>query len=192
MFDRHPPSHSSGIFRSWTAALVLTAILQSGCSTPKPRPHAQQPAILLIPSPDKGVRRSVPPVAIPQPETSNVTPPRVEKPTAPDPQAQALRNLLPRSCVVVEMTPASLLVKSDKPSAPVSLFEEAITLSKLRGLLSAKSSIPKSGVQKTVLRNGTAELTFTKSVPPADAAAAIVAALSLDGVQRVRAQLEAD
>ncbi len=192
MFHRHPQSNSSGIFRSWTAALVLAAILQSGCSTPKPQPHAQEPAVIPIPSPDKGVARSVPPAAIPPPETSNVTPPRMEKPPAPDSQALALRNLLPRSCVVVEMTPSSLLVKSDKPTAPVSLFEEAITLSKLRGLLSAKTSIPKAGVQKTVLRNGTAELTFTKSVPPADAAAAIAAALSLDGVQRVRAQLEAD
>lgn len=134
----------------------------------------------------------MPPAVILQPEIHDAAPPQVERPQAPDSPALALRKLLPKPCVVVEMTPTSLLVKSDKPTSPVSLFEEAITLSKLRGLLSAKSSIPKAGVQKTVLRNGTAEIPFAQSVPPADAAAAIAAALSLDGVQRVRAQLEAD
>ena len=134
----------------------------------------------------------MPPAVILQPEIHDAAPPQVERPQAPDSPALALRKLLPKSCLVVEMTYTSLLVKSDKPTAPVSLFEEAITLSKLRGLLSAKSSIPKAGVQKTVLRNGTAEIPFGKSVPPADAAAAIAAALSLDGVQRVRAQLETD
>ena len=136
--------------------------------------------------------RSMPPVVILQPETHDAAPPQVERPQVRDSPALALRKLLPRSCLVMEMTSTTLLVKSDKPGASISLFEEAITLSKLRGILSSKTSIPKSGVQKTVLRNGTAVIPFGTSVPPSDAAAAISAALSLDGVHWVRAEMGAD
>ena len=91
--------------------------------------------------------------------------------------------------MILEATPTTLLVKSGPPAELPSLFEEAITLSKLRGLLSARPEIPKETASKTRLQNGTATIPFGKTVSSAEAASAIEAAFSVEGVQRVRAVL---
>lgn len=193
MFRRHPLGKSRGRLRLRAAALpVLGILFLSACSSSKPVPHFQDPAQASGAVSDKCVTRSIPPAAGPLSDLRQIVPFLAEKPLAPEPPASAVSKLLPKSCLVMEMTPTTLLVRSGRPTAQVSLFEEAIALSKLRGILSAKSSIPKAGVQKTALRNGTAVIPFGKSVPPADSAAAITSALTVDGVQRVHALLDAD
>ncbi len=100
--------------------------------------------------------------------------------------------LLPKSCSILESTPTTLLVKRSGTTGSPSLFEEAIALGKLRGLLSSKTSIPKSTAQKTKLQNGTATIPFGRNTPLAEAANIIVAALAMDGIQKVRAELDAN
>lgn len=104
------------------------------------------------------------------------------------PAASVIR-LLPKQLVVTDVTATSLVVKSAASSPSSSLFEEAIAQSKLRGLLSSRRGIPSQTAQHASLRNGTATIAFPDSVSPADAASAIAAALSVDGIQKVRAEL---
>ncbi len=98
-----------------------------------------------------------------------------------------LARILPKSILVVEVTESSVLAKRPGVTGSSSLFEEAIALSKLRGLLSAKTALPKDIPQKTKIQDGTAVIPMGKSLPAAEAASAIELALSVDGVQRVRA-----
>ena len=137
--------------------------------------------------------RSLPTVASPDDRKTAPTPPVApEQPHFRESPSSGVRKLLPQTCVVLEATSTTLLVKSWAPAESHSLFEEAIALSKLRGLLAARPAIPKDTAQKTRLQNGTAIIPFGKSVPAADAAAAVAAALSVDGVQRVRALLNSN
>ena len=179
----------------WFAGLLAGFLLQTGCTTPKKQPDAALPVSHPATAPVKSAPRSLPPPVIPEEPVHKPTaqPPVVtEQPHLRETPASSLKKLLPKSCVVMEVTPTTLLVKSGAPTEAPSLFEEAIALSKLRGLLTARPVIPKDTAQKTRLQNGTAIIPFGKSVTPADAAAAVVAALSVDGIQRVRAVLNAN
>lgn len=172
------------------AALLVGALLQTGCSSPGNQTVAA-PAPAPRPAPAK--TRSLPPPAVvaippgqnpaPQPAAQAEQPHVVESPSA------SVRKLLPKTCVVLEVSSTTLLVKPGTPTPTPSLFEEAIALSKLRGLLTARPAIPKETAQNTRLQNGTAVIPFGKSVAPADVASAVAAALSIDGVQRVRADM---
>jgi hypothetical protein len=112
-----------------------------------------------------------------------------EQPYVRESASSSVRKLLPKTCVVLEVSSTTLLVKSGTPTPTPSLFEEAIALSKLRGLLSARPATPKETAQKTRFQNGTAVIPFGTAMPPADVASAIAAALSVDGIQRVRADM---
>ena len=178
----------------WFPGLLAGILLQAGCASPRksaavsvPRPAAANPATPAVRSlPAPGIREepahkfSLPPPIAMEPQHVRESP------------ASSLKKLLPKTCVVMEVTATTLLVKSRTLTASSSLFEEAIALSKLRGLLAARPAIPKDTAQKTRLQNGTAIIPFGKSVPAADAAAAVAAALSVDGVQRVMALLNAN
>ena len=177
----------------WFAGLLLGILLLTGCATrrkpadvcgavPRTAATPANPAAGPLPAPARQVDNK----PAPQP------PAQTEQPHVRESPASSLRKLLPKTCVVLEATPTTLLVKSGTPTESPSLFEEAIALSKLRGLLSARPEIPNGTAQKTGLQNGTATIPFGKSVSPAAAAAAVVAALSVDGVQHVRAMLNAN
>lgn len=90
---------------------------------------------------------------------------------------------------MLQISDATLLVKRNSTTPPASLFEESIALSKLRGQLKTRPGIPRGTAEKSGLRDGTATLVFAGPLPAAEAAGAISAALSLDGIQRVRAVL---
>jgi len=175
----------------WFAGLLVGFILQAGCAAP--RKQAAAPVPCQAATRANPATRSLPAVATPEdrkPAAQPAVP--MEQPHVRETPASSLKKLLPKACVAMEVTPTTLLVKSGTPADSPSLFEEAIALSKLRGLLSARPAIPKETPQKTKLQNGTAIIPFGKSVSPADAAAAVAAALSVDGVQRVRAVLNAN
>lgn len=175
------------------AALLAFVGWQTGCATT--RKQAAVPVSRPAVPPPESANRSFPSLAAPvEAARKSVpqSPPPTEQPHVKDTPSASLRKLLPKTCVVMEATATTLLVKSGAPTASPSLFEEAIALSKLRGFLSARPEIPKDTAQRTKLQNGTATIPFGKSVSPADAAAAVVAALSVDGVQRVRAELNAN
>ena len=181
MFRRYP----------WFAGLLAGFLLQAGCTTP--RKQAAAPVPCQAATRAKQATRSLPAVAAPEDRKPVPQPPAaMEQPRVRETPASNVKKLLPKTCVAMEVTPTTLLVKSWTPTEAPSLFEEAIALSKLRGLLSARPAIPKETPQKTRLQNGTATIPFGKSVPSADAADAVVAALSVDGVQRVRAVLNAN
>ena len=172
--------------------LLAGILLLVGCTTSRKQVAAPVAAPLPATTPTRSATRSLPPPVIPEEPANKPAPlPAIatdEQRVRETPSA-SLRKLLPKTCVVMEITPTMLLVKSGAPAESASLFEEAISLSKLRGLLSARATIPKETAQKTRLQNGTATIPFGKHVSSADAAAAVVAALSVDGVQRVRAVL---
>ena len=176
------------------AAVLIGILLQTGCSTPgKQTVATPAPAAHRAPSP--GMTRSLPPAVPTQPSVQVSTPQpaaQAEQQRVQESASSSVRKLLPKTCVVMEVSSTTLLVKPGTPTPAPSLFEEAIALSKLRGLLTAMPAIPKDTAQKTRLQNGTATIPFEKSVPPADVASAGAAALSVDGVQRVRAVMNAN
>lgn len=119
-------------------------------------------------------------------------PAATSKPPAPVTQTRAtpasnVRAYLPKDCVVLESGSTSLLIKRAGATNAPSLFEEAIALGKLRGMLASKAFLPKETPRKTKLQNGTATIPFGKSVPPENVADVMVAALSIESVQKVRA-----
>jgi hypothetical protein len=174
------------------SGLLAGILLLAGCTTPRNQ-EAAAPAPLPAATPAQPPDRSLPPVIPEQPARKPTPQPPLaaEQPHLRETPASCLKKLLPKTSVAMEVNPTTLLVKSGAPTEPPSLFEEAIALSKLRGLLAARPAIPKDTPHKTKLQNGTATIPFGKSVPPSDAAAAVVAALSVEGVQRVRAVLNA-
>lgn len=182
---------------SCVRGLLAGLLLVAGCSTSRKQAGTSTaPLTAPLPSaaPTMPARSSRPPPALPEKPPSQVPPPAtgtVEQHSRETPAA-SLRRLLPKTCVVLEITPTTLLIKSGTPAGSSSLFEEAIALSKLRGRLTARPAIPKDTAQKTKLQNGTAIIPFGKSVPPDDAADAVAAALTVNGVQQVRAVLNAN
>ena len=175
----------------WFLGLLVGFLLQTGCATS--RKQAAVPVPHPATAPGRPSTRSLPTAAAPDDRKPAPQPPvAMEQPHFRESPSSVVRKLLPKTCVVLEATTTTLLVKSWAPTESPSLFEEAIALSKLRGLLAARPALPKGTAQKTRLQNGTAIIPFGKSVPPDDAAAAVVAALSVDGVQRVRAVLNAN
>ena len=196
------PLHTrSTLVRRWglipSALIVVPFAWLSGCSSPQKPEPAPAPAALrhTTTKQEKSSQEAKSAIAAAK-EPAHQPYAQSPAPITPlgdrESPCTSLRKLLPKSCVVVEATPTTLLVKSGTPTDPPSLFEEAITLSKLRGLLSAKPSIPKETAQKTKLQNGTATIPFGKSVSSADAASAVETAFSVEGVQRVRAVLNAN
>ena len=175
------------------AGLFAGILLLAGCTTQRNQ-VAAAPASHPAATPSKLPAKSLTPPVIPEEPARKTTPqpPRAtEQLHLRETPASSLKKLLPKTCVVLEVNPTTLLVKSGAPAESPSLFEEAIALSKLRGLLAARPAIPKDTPHKTRLQNGTATIPFGKSVPLSDVAAAVVAALSVDRVQRVRAVLNA-
>jgi len=176
-----------------------SAVFLSGCATHQkpeippppaavPQKESARPASAL---------RSLPPADVPLVSTPTLPAPQqpstaVEKPILRETPSSALGKLLPKSCSILESTPSTLLVKRSGTTGSPSLFEEAIALGKLRGLLSSKTAIPKNTAQKTKLQNGTATIPFGRTTPLAEAANIIVAALAMDGIQKVRAELDAN
>ena len=175
----------------WFAGVLAGLLLQAGCATP--RKEAAFPAPNPATAGSRPATRSLPTAAAPEDRKPAPQPSvAMEQPHFRESPSSDVRKLLPKTCVVLEVTTTTLLVKSCAPTESSSLFEEAIALSKLRGLLTGKPAIPRGTAQKTRLQNGTAIIPFGKSVPPSDVADAVVAALSVDGVQRVRAVLNAN
>lgn len=175
----------------WFAGLLAGLILQAGCTTPRKQPAAPVPCQAA--TREKSATWSLPAVAAPADRQPAAQPSMLmEQPHIRETPASSLKKLLPKTFVAMEVTPTTLLVKSGAPMESPSLFEQAIALSKLRGLLSARPAIPRETAQKTRLQNGMATIPFGKSVSSADAASAVVAALSVDGIQRVRAVLSAN
>ncbi len=184
---------------NWLSAFLLVCtVFLSACATGRKPESTPLPAAVLRAEAGQptSAPRSVPPTVVssvspsvaPAPSPSAVA----EKPIPRDTPSSALGKLLPRSCAILESTPTMLLVKRSGTTGSPSLFEEAIALGKLRGILTSKPAIPKGTAQKTRLQNGTATIPFGKGVPPAETANIIVAALSVDGIQKVRAELDAD
>lgn len=174
--------------------LSVTLCWLTGCSAPVPPhpstgPRSPGSAGRTL-SVDKVVQSPEPPGPRPLDQPGGLDAPGA-RPSPEEAPAYSARigRLLPRSFVILESTEATLLVKNSRPAGSSSLFEEAIALSKLRGLLSARPSLPKAVAQQTKLRDGTAIIPLEKSLPPSEAASVIVTALSVDGVQRVRAVL---
>lgn len=125
------------------------------------------------------VRPTAPTEAVP------VVPPARESP------AGKLRKALPETCVVAEATSTMLLVHLSRSAEPPALFEEAIALSKLRGILNATPSLPKDTAPRTSLRNGMATIPLPERLTPSAQAEIVMAALDVQGVQKVRVILEA-
>lgn len=176
------------------AAMLVGILLHSGCSTPG-RQTVAPPAPAPHRAPPPGMTRSLPPAVPTQPAVQSPAlqpTAQAEQPRVQESASSSVRKLLPKTCVVMEVSSTTVLVKPGRPTPAPSLFEEAIALSKLRGLLTARPAIPKDTAQNTRLQNGTATIPFGKSVPPTDVASAIAAALTVDGVQRVRAVMGAD
>jgi len=175
--------------------VISVACALAGCVSARPAPcprPASPDQPLSAPGPTAPVPRA--PAAQPVREAPAVAaPPATEEPARvsapPEPPAARVAGFLPQGLVVLQISDSTLLVKRNAATQPASLFEESIALSKLRGQLKTRPGIPRGTAEKSGLRAGTASLVFAGPLPAAEAAGAISAALSLDGIQRVRAVL---
>lgn len=148
-------------------ALAAPAPAAPAFRAPAPQELREAPALAAPPASQETVRASAP----------------------PEPPSARVAGFLPQGLVVLQISDSTLLVKRNATTPPASLFEESIALSKLRGQLKTRAGIPRGTAEKSSLRAGTASLVFAGPLPAAEAAGAISAALSLDGIQRVRAVL---
>ncbi len=137
-----------------------------------------------VPPPPTPVSESARPAFVPPP-----APVPTPAPRPPAPPARRVAAYLPHGCIVAEISDRELLVKTSTATRAPSLYEESISLSRLRGQLKSRPGIPKGTVDQSSLKDGTATIVFTAPLPPAEAAGVITSALSLDAVQRVRAVL---
>ncbi len=112
------------------------------------------------------------------------TPTSETQPTLPEKIAAEIRGRYAYSVP----SPEVLLVKRSGKAQPVaSLYEQAIALGNLRSRLLSRSDLPDDVYQNVRLRDGQATIPFGRKVSPDKAADAIVTALSVDGVQTVKA-----
>jgi hypothetical protein len=150
-------------------------------STGAPVGPAVVPAVL--PQPPATLFAGVEPV----PEPARTSRPPQES-SAPEPTtANRTASLLKRRYIVSEPSPAQVIVKNPGTIPPPSLFEEAIALSKIRGRLKTQKALPPGVSERTTLKAGTVTIPMAGTLTPTEAAAAISAALGVDGVQRVNA-----
>lgn len=179
---------------------VILAFLGAGCASPRQKTPATAPVVaspathpttlaapatVLPPAPTPP-----PPAEVPTPSSARRESPLPAAPAAPvETPAARVADYLPQGLVVLQISDSTLLVKRISSSPPASLFEESIALNKLRGQLKSRPSIPRGTAEKSRLQDGTASIAFAGPLPAAEAAGAISAALSLDGIQRVRAVL---
>ncbi len=171
-----------------TAAVQAPKAGQTGVtrSTGSSGGPALVPAVM--PLPPAATVASVQPV----PEPPRVSGPPQES-SAPEPTtANRTASLLKRRYIVSEPSPVQVIVKNPGTIARPSLFEEAIALSKIRGKLKTQRAIPPGVSERTTLKEGTVTIPMAGTLTPAEAAAAISAALGVDGVQRVNAVWDAN
>jgi len=150
---------------------------------PLPRPKSQEAVGQAQPPVREGSNNA--PAASPQPPPSAPPPPRHD----PETPARRVAAYLPQGCIATEVSDRELLVRSSTATRAPSLYEESISLSRLRGQLKSRPGVPAGTADQSSLKDGTATILFTGPLPPAEAAGVISSALSLDAVQRVRVVL---
>ncbi len=169
----------------WQVQWFLVALLLTGCASARkttsarPTPSVVADKAFLPAEPTLPVVSEVPiPATEPAPHREIVIPRET--------LASQVRKLLPPSCAVIEATATSIVLRGRSPAPSSSLYEDAIALSELRGLLSSRK-IPSATTQHTTLRNGTATIPFPPNTPPDSAASALTAASNIRGIQKIRA-----
>jgi len=179
----------------FVAALTISFAGCAARTTPAPagRPEAAVPvprAAVPPPPATQTIQEPLsPPPPAPRADAPASIPPVAPAPAPVDFPAKRVAGYLPAGCIVTEISDRELVVKRSKATRAPSLYEESIALSRLRGQLKSRVTIPTGTAAQSSLKDGTASIVFTAPLPPAEAAGAISSALSLDAVQKVRAVL---
>ncbi len=181
-------------------AACITAVMLSSCATRKS--GETPPTPLVVPVPNGGVKTAVP---RPPRERDEKRPPvRVSlAPPSPGdvepPTAAPAANLTPSERIARLVQEGRLASQSETvlvfartralPHASAGLYEDGITLGRLRGELRDVEGLPASAVTAVTVRDTRAYLKLSKSLPPDVVARAIDAALRTEGILSVQTTL---
>lgn len=176
-------------------SLLLMTLLVTGCATQRSEVSAPVSAMTKEAKESKSTTDSSPSPSLASSSGPNNSPRLIpythRTPEVAEEPSLALKiaSELRGKYVIAETSPVALLITSQnlERQQAISLFEEAIALSKLRGTLKAHNKIPSRVVENTTLKNGTATIPFLHTTPPSDAAEVISKALRIDGVRCVHA-----
>lgn len=174
------------------ASLTLCLYLVVGCSSRR-----------TVEAPDPGITRTGNPVIsspVPAPKVPVALP---EAPSAPrDAGARTIPRQAPQPDTsdrvaalcgpefsVSKISPDVIQVEKPGAKSHTSLFQQSITLGKLRSTLKIQGILPAENAGRSIVRDGTATIEFPPATIPRNAATVITAALGVEGVDRVRALL---
>lgn len=205
----HQPLWASRLPSIATACLL--AILLPACVTPERKPadestppaaHPTAPApptpVPTPPPPDPSAR----PIATPPTPTPKPAPPRVKPTPRPQPSPTPAPTATPRrsqtdivalrlaqSFRVLRSGGSTIIVRPKAPptrsNASPSLYEKAIILGKIRGVLN--TAVPNTPDARANYHQGAATLEFPASISPGAASNAVERTLGIEGVDEVTA-----
>lgn len=176
----------------WLNAAALSLLLAlGGCArnqvAPPPPPTTAatagppSKAEGFVPAPRRPVLPFLP-VSSPAPTTAIAASPAaasLSERTAAEIRGRYAYNIVSSDVLVVKRT--------DIQAPAAALFEQAIALNRLRTTLIARNGIPAEVTHNVRLKDGQATIPFGRRIAPEKAAEAIITALSVEGVQHVRA-----
>ncbi len=172
---------------------LVTALV--GCAAPRgssdsgssSRPQA---ATLAVEAPSSVMPRETrtgdrPPATEAARQLRTVSTQSQESPVPPPVSRQAA-SLLQGDFLIEVLTPETLTVRRNtRTHSEASLFEEAISLARVRTVLAA--TLSRNVGDGATLKNGTVTVTFPKSTDPVESAEAMARILEVQGVDRVKA-----
>lgn len=177
--------------RSLNAVVFAAFVLLGGCA----QRHVTEPAGPAQPAAISGPVREPDPVVAPAARKPPLPFLAVSSPADPAAPEQKPASLSEQTAAEIRGRYAyslvgsdTLVVKRTDIKAPAAaLFEQAIALNRLRTTLIARNGIPSEVTHNVRLKDGQATIPFGRRIAPEKAAEAIVTALSVEGVQNVRA-----
>lgn len=178
------------------ACLLAATVFLTSCANRHPAQTGQAPIVAAsadeAKAPLHAPRRSVAPVAL-VPIRPQKSQPAAAIPPAPAPEVskteKIIRNV--RQGTLVRESRDLLVFTRLQPSRPAqnSLYEDAITLARLRKQLKNVDGLPASVSASAIVRNATAYLKLDHELAAETSARAIDSALKTDDIGAVHAQL---
>lgn len=175
--------------------ITLCLFWVAGCASRRPV-EPQAPGVVVRPTPVRPIQVIAPavPATLPKAapaaprDTEARTPPRQSPPQDTSPAARVAALCDPKFAVS-KISAGVLEVEKPGAKSRTSLFQQSITLGKLRSTLKVQGILPVEDAGQSTVRDGTATIEFPPLTSPKNAVAVISAALGVEGVDRIRALL---
>lgn len=168
--------------------LLLLAWAAGGCSTgPTQGPCGREAINTLPPQAARRARSPAPqPSVVPKASSTGVLPP-ASRQRMPSAREEVAARLASSFAVAVAQPDTLLIRRADRaPFPPTALFEEAILLGQIRGILDAATL--KTAASTATFHKGSAAMGFPPAVNPGKICVVIAKILALDGINEVWAR----